>query len=307
MTCETCHETGANFSPLHGNKPERRYVGTVSFPYPATATSAQISAVTITNGTQGTDAQDDSYVCMTCHQGRESTLTVNDANPSPVTTFTLSFRNVHYLSAGGTLYGNKAAVAYQYAGQTYAPPWNHGAAYTGAYPQPANHRAQCAFCHMQNGSHSFKAAVVTACTECHGNVTLDDLTPAFRPEDDWDGNPATKPKAEVALYATRLYAAIQAYCAAAADSVTPPSGASYTAYNGRAYPYWFKDTNKNGTVDAGETTAMKFDSKTLRASFNYQYYQKEPGAWAHNNKYIVQILYDSIQDLGGDTTGLTRP
>ena len=38
---------------------------------------------------------------------------------------------------------------------------------------------------------------------------------------------------------------------------------------------------------------MKFDSKALRAAFNYQYYQKEPGAWAHNNKYIVQILYDS--------------
>ena len=73
------------------------------------------------------------------------------------------------------------------------------------------------------------------------------------------------------------------------------------------YPYWYKDTNKNGMVDANETTAMKFDSRSARAAFNYQYYQKEPGAWAHNNKYIVQILYDSIHDLGGDTTGLTRP
>jgi hypothetical protein len=52
---------------------------------------------------------------------------------------------------------------------------------------------------------------------------------------------------------------------------------------------------------------MKFDSKSLRAAFNYQYYQKEPGAWAHNNPYIVQILFDSIEDLGGVTTGLTRP
>jgi hypothetical protein len=30
-------------------------------------------------------------------------------------------------------------------------------------------------------------------------------------------------------------------------------------------------------------------------------------AWAHNNKYIVQILYDSIDDLDGDLTGLIRP
>jgi hypothetical protein len=244
---------------------------------------------------------------MTCHQGRESTLTVDAANPSPVTTFTLGFRNVHYLPAGATLYGSRAAVAYQYAGMSYAPPWNHGTTYTGPYPQPANRRARCAFCHMEDGSHRFHAEVTTACTECHGNVTLDTITPAFRPEDDWDNDPATKPQAEVAVYAARLYAAITAYCAAAADSATPPAGASYTAYDGASYPYWFKDTNRNGAVDPGETTAMRFDSKSLRAAFNYQYYQKEPGAWAHNNRYIVQILYDSIQDLGGDTTSLTRP
>jgi hypothetical protein len=330
MTCETCHETGANFSPLNNNKPERRYIKSVTFPYPATATSSQIAAVTINNGAEGTDAEDDSYVCMTCHQGRESTLTINAANPSAVSTFTLSFRNVHYLSAGATLYGNRAAVAYQYTGKSYAPPWNHGTNYTGRctndatvdcttngdcassgtcdfYPQPANHRARCAFCHLQGGNHSFEAQFVTACTECHGNQTLDTITPAFRPEDDFDNDPTTKPKAEVAVFAARLYAAIQAYCAAAADSGTPPSGASYCAYNGAVYPYWYKDANKNGVVDANETTAMKFDSKSLRAAFNYQYYQKEPGAWAHNNKYIVQILFDSIEDLGADTTGLTRP
>jgi hypothetical protein len=331
MTCETCHATGANFSPFTGT-PARRYVASVTFPVPATATSTQISNVQIMNGTEGTDAQDDSYLCMTCHQGRESTLTVNAANSSPVTTFTLSFRNVHYLSAGATLYGNRAAVAYQYSscvggandglsciansgcpggtctGKTYAPPWNHGTIYTGAYPQPSNRRARCSFCHMQSGSHSFDAQFTTECTDCHGvGVTLDNITPAFRPEDNWDGDPTTKPKAEVAGIAARLYAAIKAYCAAAADAGSPPSGASYCAYNGAAYPYWYKDTNRNGAVDSDETTAMKFDSKSLRAAYNYQYYQKEPGAWAHNNAYIVQILFDSIQDLGGDVTGLTRP
>jgi hypothetical protein len=167
---------------------------------------------------------------------------------------------------------------------------------------------------MQGGSHSFEPEFTTECVECHGLQTLDTITPAFRPEDDFDNDDTTKPKAEVAAFAARLYAAIQAYCAHFADSVTPPNGASYCAYNGTAYPYWFKDTNKNGAVDPDETTAMKFDSKSLRAAFNYQYYQKEPGAWAHNNKYIVQVLYDSIQDLsdavpdlGVDTSGLDRP
>jgi hypothetical protein len=307
MTCESCHETDANFSPLNDNVPARRYVASVTFPVPATASSAQKAAVTITNGAEGSDAEDDSYVCMTCHQGRESTLTVDTANPVPVTTFTLSFRNVHYLPAGATQYGNVAAGAYQYAGKTYAPPWNHGTTYTGPYPQPANHRAKCNYCHMQNGSHSFEPQFVTDCVECHGTQTLDEITPAFRPEDNWDNDPATKPKAEVAVFAARLLAALQAYCAAAADSLTPPSGASYVAYSPSAYPYWFKDTNENGVVDAGETAAMRFDSKSLRAAFNYQFVQKEPGAWAHNNPYIVQILFDSIEDLGASTAGLTRP
>jgi hypothetical protein len=307
MTCETCHETGANFSSLNNNVPQRRYIASVTFPVPSTATSSQISAVTIMNGAEGTDAEDDSYVCMTCHQGRESTLTVNTANPSPVGTFTLSFKNVHYLSAGATLYGNKAAVAYQYTGKTYAPPWNHGTTYTGEYPQPSNRRARCAFCHMQGGSHSFDAQFTTECVDCHGLQTIDTITPAFRPEDDWDNDPATKPKEEIAGLAARLYTAIQDYCAAAADSVSPPSGASYCAYNGAAYPYWYKDTNKNHMVDSGEKTAMKFDSQSLRAAYNYQYYQKEPGAWAHNNRYIAQILYDAIQDIGGDISGLKDP
>jgi hypothetical protein len=310
MTCEACHATGANFSPLDNNKPARRYVRSVTFPAPATATSTQISAVTIMNGAEGTDAQDDSYLCMTCHRGRESTLTVNAFNASPVATFTLSFRNVHYLPAGGTLYGNRAAVAYQYTGKTYAPPWNHGATYAGPYPQPANHRAQCSFCHMPEGRHSFEAEVTVTCTECHGNVPLDQLTPAFRAEDDWDNDPTTKPKAEIAVFGARLYAAIQAYCAAAADGPMPPTGASWVAYDGGAYPYFFKDTNRNGVVDPSERQSanqMRFDSKALRAAFNYQYFEKEPGAWAHNHPYIAQILYDSIEDLGGDLTGLTRP
>jgi hypothetical protein len=333
MTCESCHETGTSFSPVNGNKPVRRYVKSVTFPVPATATSSQIAAVTISQsvcapscsnaGTTCADDStctgctgtapfcvppaepDDSFVCMTCHQGRESTLTVNTADPlaSPKSTFTISFRNVHYLSAGATQYGSKAAVAYQYQGKVYAGPWEH----TGTLVNGRETKT-CAFCHMQNGSHSFAPEVVTICTQCHGNATIDTLGPPdFAVQHDYDNDPSTRSKAEVAVFGARLLAAIQAYCAAAADGVSPPSGASYCAYNGNAYPYWYKDTNKNGVVDPAETTTMKFDSKSLRAAYNYQYFVKEPGAWAHNNAYIVQVLYDSIEDLGGDLTNLTRP
>src|SRR5262249_36535057 len=37
--------------------------------------------------------------------------------------------------------------------------------------------------------------------------------------------------------------------------------------------------------------------RLLRAAYNYQMASKDPGAFAHNAKYIIELLYDSIQDL----------
>jgi hypothetical protein len=45
----------------------------------------------------------------------------------------------------------------------------------------------------------------------------------------------------------------------------------------------------------------------LRAAYNYQWAQKDPGAFAHNGQYIVQVLQDSLEDLGVDVAGMTRP
>ena len=35
----------------------------------------------------------------------------------------------------------------------------------------------------------------------------------------------------------------------------------------------------------------------MKASFNVQMWHKEPGAWAHNTPYILQLLHDSVDDL----------
>jgi hypothetical protein len=312
LSCETCHVAGTNFAPEAHNPnpdhmPERVYVASVSFPYPTTATSTQISNVTINNAPKGSPDQDDSFICMTCHRARESKLTLDAADPTGATVnFTLSFKNSHYLAAGASLYGNKAAVMYQYSGAVYSQRWDHDQSYLQPYPAPAFYRAQCKFCHMQEGRHNFDAEVTSTCTYCHVNSTsADDLTPAFRPEDNYDGNPATKPKAEYGVFQARLLAAIQAYCKAKTDAGVP--GATYVVYNPDAYPYFTVDTNKNGVLDPGESTAPKFDTKAFRATFNYNYSVKEPGGWAHNPKYVFQVLYDSIKDLNGDLTGLVRP
>ena len=119
---------------------------------------------------------DDSFVCMTCHQGRQSRLTL-DAYIATRTTSTLqqtmSFQNVHYLPAGAVQYSTKAAVGYVWTGivdstatalpgtRTYQGPWTHSveaawAPYNSTTDTGGmDEKAQCTFCHMQDGDHSF--------------------------------------------------------------------------------------------------------------------------------------------------------
>jgi hypothetical protein len=100
-----------------------------------------------------------------------------------------------------------------------------------------------------------------------------------------------------------LLKAIQTY---AVDTAGTP-----IVYDAGSYPYFFIDTNGNGVGDPSELERANgyasWTPRLLRAAYNYQWVQKDPGAFAHNGKYILQVLYDSIQDVGGDVTGLTRP
>jgi hypothetical protein len=82
-------------------------------------------------------------------------------------------------------------------------------------------------------------------------------------------------------------------------------------YNPAAYPYFFLDADGDGQPDKNDQGASlgynKWTPRLLKAAYNYQYSQKDPGAFAHNGKYVIQFLYDSLKDVGGDVTGMTRP
>jgi len=67
-------------------------------------------------------------------------------------------------------------------------------------------------------------------------------------------------------------------------------------------------------VDGGEAiypnnygAANAWTPNLLTAAYNYQYAQKDPGGYTHNAKYVIQLLYDSIEALGGDVSAYTRP
>jgi hypothetical protein len=145
---------------------------------------------------------------------------------------------------------------------------------------------------------------VQACSGCHPNVQTEEDLGNIRMEEtavdyDGDGDTSEGLGGEVATMHEKLFEAVQAY---AADTAGTP-----IQYDPARYPYFFADPNTNGQVDEGEEGYTAFTPTLLRSAYNYQWVAKDPGAFAHNGRYILQVLYDSLQALGGDTTGMTRP
>ena len=278
LSCATCHDVKNDF--------ERHQVNEVTFP----------SGAKVSFG-EGADGN----LCISCHQGRESTVSVNNViTKSKVgddeTSKDLAFRNVHYFAAGATLFGTEAKGAYEYADKEY----------NGRYMHVEDFQT-CTDCHETHTG----VLKVEACADCHEDVSTQEELKTIRTEAegvdavDYDGDgDTTEPVAdEIATFQEALMAAIQKY---AVDT-----GGSPIAYSSAAYPYFFIDTNKNGTVDADETDSKNgyasWTPNLLRAAYDYQYSVKDPGVFAHNADYILQVLYDSIQAVGGDVANFTRP
>jgi hypothetical protein len=239
-----------------------------------------------------------SNLCLNCHQGRESTVSVNAAieragvGDNDVSE-DLNFRNPHYFAAGATLFGSEAQGAYEFADREYSGRNEHVRRFD-----------ECTDCHNE---HSLEIRF-EECADCHENVDIEsaadvrmiradeELLDADPVDYDGDGDVEEPIAAEIEALHTGLLAVIQAY---AADTI-----GTAIIYDSSAYPYWFIDGNGNGVADEGEVTGdTRYASWTpalLRAAYNYQYAAKDPGAFAHNPRYIIQVLYDSMESLGGE-------
>ncbi len=256
-------------------------------------TRYEIESVKFPSGLEVTAEDSDNNLCLNCHQGRESTVSVNnhigDAADDDVTEG-LGFRNVHYFAAGATRYGDEAQGAYQYDGKEYAGYYDH-----------ANVNS-CTDCH---DTHNLTVDW-EGCVECHEEVeTEEDLVNIRYFFTDYDGNGDDEEGVAFEIDSMRetLYAAIQDY---ALNTV-----GTGILYDSHSYPYFFVDTDGNGEIDEGEANfGNRYSSWTprlLRAAYNYQYASKDPGSYTHNAPYVIQALYDSIEDVGGDVSAMTRP
>ncbi len=266
--CSTCHDV-ANFPATYA-------VSAVKFPSGAVLTLGDASPANL---------------CMLCHQGRESSVSLTKFigdKPADTVSADLRFRNPHYFGAGATLFGTEAKGLYEYPGQTYIGQSPHITA-----------GQTCVSCH---NAHSLEVNT-QLCAGCHGGATDPKTIRMGTTDYDGDSNTTEGMYDEEVHISDLLYAALQAY---AKDKAGSP-----LVYSASNYPYFFIDTNANGVADPEELNSKNayasWTPRLLRAAFNYQWFQKDPGAFAHNGKYMIQVMYDSIKDLGGDVSKLTRP
>lgn len=253
-----------------------------------------MSAVTFPSGLRVEDLGAEAR-CMTCHQGRTSGASVNKAvagQAEDTVVPELEFINIHYRAAGATLMGSLARGGYEYEGRAYASQRRH--------PAPFN---SCITCHEL---HSV-APKAEPCAACHDGVTDRKSLASIRrnrTDHDGDGDVAEGIAAEIEALHGRLLAAIQIY---AKDVAGKPIG-----YDGHAHPYFFNDLSGDGAIGEDEAAAPnKYASWTprlLKAAYNYQFVAKDPGAYAHNAPYALQLLHDSLADLSeANADGLSRP
>ncbi|HSQ25924.1 MAG TPA: cytochrome c3 family protein [Anaerolineales bacterium] len=269
LNCATCHDDVTTFT--------RFMVNEVTFP-----SGAKISF----------GEANDNNLCINCHQGRESKLSVDSAISAAgvgddETSESLRFRNPHYFAAGATLFGADAMGAYMYDNKEYDGKDAHVQGFD-----------TCSGCHDAHAL-SVKAE---SCTVCHPVVQTEADIRLIRittGDFDGDGDETEGLAGEIDTLAEKLFAAIQAY---ATENELPA-----IAYDAHRYPYWFADLNENGVVDGDDTGYATWTPRLLKAAYNYQWTLKDPGAFAHNGTFMIQVLYDSIEDIGGDLTGMVRP
>jgi hypothetical protein len=232
-------------------------------------------------------------LCLECHQGRASKITIDakiagSGVPNDDTSSSkLSFSNIHYFAAAATQFGTFVKGGYEYAGRGYDARFAHITGYNA-----------CNTCH---NPHSLQVNL-NACNTCHLGVRdpKDIRYVGSQVDYDGDGDITEGMFYEIQHIMDKELDTIKSY---ARTIVGRPIG-----YDPNTNPYWFFDTNDNGVVDPEEATSSNsynaFTARLLKAAYNYQVSKKDPNNYAHNGKYIIELLYDSIDDLN---TKLTSP
>jgi hypothetical protein len=246
-----------------------------------------------------------SNICMQCHQGRESGKSVEYAEMGQNGYY--RFINRHYFAEAAIYFGSEVTAGYEYPGKSYVG--------RNTFPDHAQiNKQDCIQCHMariggSESDHDFFPALLSTddevgCNSCHKNISsFDDLgLPNFQPNVDYDGDGIGESfRHEIDGMQAELIIAMNVY--AEANSLAP------IMYTG-GYPYFFTAScyqSNAGCVPEASGAYATFDKPLLQAAFNYHSAQ-DPGSGIHNYRYVIQTVYDSIEDMDPTAVnGLTRP
>jgi hypothetical protein len=271
LNCASCHDDLGTFSRLQSQE--------VEFP----------------SGAVVTFEDTESNLCLNCHQGLQSSpgvaaiLEASGAGDDEVGE-DLAFPSPHYAAAGATLFGSDVKGAYEFADQSYNGRFLHIAGFQ-----------SCIDCH---DTHQLTVQV-DQCTTCHGISSEPELADIriVNVDFDGDGDTSTGLAVEIANINNVILDAIYLY---AAEEVGVP-----ILFDAQSYPYWFIDTNADGMASPGEVnddnSYNAWTPRLLRTAYNYTWALKDPGSYAHNGLYVLQVLYDTLQHIGGNVSAMTRP
>jgi hypothetical protein len=279
IACVSCHDLQAK--DLAGTAFELgalRELATFSFPNELSLAAADDTYTAKTVDGLGANA-----LCMTCHSGRKGmndVATANlfgddgiEGNADDDTTYNFADFNVHYKIAGATQYGTMAKGGYEFNEA------NDGAAFAdNMYASKFEHvdsDDSCIECHSPHDG----SLDLTSCATCHVGVTVEADLQNIRmagsiADYDGDGNATEGMYAEVEGLKTLLYNAVTA------------AGIVDVGH----YPYY-----SNITTHA-----------QLKAVYNMHFVNEDPGGYAHNAAYTIELLYDSLKAMGADVSALTR-
>jgi Zn finger protein HypA/HybF involved in hydrogenase expression len=214
--------------------------------------------------------------CIECHQGLASNLQVEEIIkdlPKDQVDTNLTLPELHANAVGATFYGTQAKGGVEYPQYTYSAKFEHQS-------------DSCTTCH---DSHTLQVRV-EQCGACHlGATSLDGVRKIrlSRIDYDGDGDILEGLEGEIETMMEKLWITMQLYTVLTEDTDLIAYNDGFFTEAGRKYTTWTPDL--------------------LQAAYNYHYAAKDPGSYSHNPNYIMQLLYDSIDELGGSTRGMTRP
>jgi len=299
VTCITCHDPHVSKIDANVRSPVKLSINTF---FVDSVKNPRGSIDKFLDGTDIPSGVGNGKICLFCHQGRESGLTVFlnikskgvDPYATPdklISASGVSFQNPHYLESGAIVWSkNNWEYIFNGIPQTYS---------SGI---PQHQQLNCMGCHMVEaspngleGGHTWRPRI-EVCQQCHPGVnSFTDIKASA----DFDGDGVVKSAfAEIGTIGApdigdsglfgQLKAALQA------------KGIFYSPDN---YPYFFKSATDFSSANA----FTAWTTNTLTAAFNLSFLFKAGNCQPyHNVFYTAQILQDSLKALGVTPKGV-RP